>query len=67
MAVYAALTLAAIGLQTFWISRSIGKVEDRIESVDDRLEAFKVEHHRDMQAHTEAISDLRERVARLEA
>lgn len=63
---YAAVIVAVIALQTFWISRAIGKVEDRIESVDDRLEAFRTENHRDMQAHTEAITNLRERVTRLE-
>lgn len=63
---YVALIVAVIGLQTFWISRAIGKVEDRVDGVDSRLELFRTENHRDMQAHTEAITDLRERVARLE-
>jgi hypothetical protein len=64
--VYAALIVAVIALQTFWIGRAIGKVEDGVDGVDSRLEAFRAENHRDMQLHTEAITDLRERVARLE-
>ena len=63
---YAAVILAAIGIQTFWISRSIGKVEDAVDEVKSDLRAFKSENHGDMHAHTEAITSLRERVARLE-
>ena len=48
-----------IGLQTFWVSRSLGRLET---SLDD----FRAEVHRDLTTHTEAITDLRERVARLE-
>lgn len=64
--VYAALIVAVIGLQTFWISRAVGKVEDRVGDVRGDLRAFQTENHRDMQSHTEVITDLRERVARLE-
>ena len=62
-----AILTALIGLQTFWISRSLGRLEVGVDSVDARLDAFRAEVHRDMTTHTEAIADLRERVARLEA
>lgn len=59
-ALYTAIIVAVIGVQTFWISRAIGRVET---GLDD----FKAESHRDVQAHTEMIAGLRERVSRLEA
>lgn len=59
-AFYTAVVGTLIGLQTFWISRSLGSLEGRLNS-------FREEVHRDMTTHTEAIADLRERVARLEA
>jgi len=62
----AALVALPIGIQTFWISRSIGRVEASVDDVRVELRGFKTEVHADMQAHTTAITDLRERVAKLE-
>jgi hypothetical protein len=55
-----AIIVAVIGLQTFWISRSLDRLEGRLDS-------FRAENHADMATHTNAIADLRERVARIES
>jgi hypothetical protein len=59
-AAYTAIIVVVIGIQTYWISRSLGRVGSRLDGFEDRM-------HSDLQAHTQAITDLRERVARLEA
>lgn len=53
------LMTALFGVQTFWINRSLSRLEVS-------LDGFKDQTHRDLQAQTAAIADLRERVARLE-
>lgn len=58
-AVYIAI-IVVISVQTYWISRSLGRAERRLGSFEDRM-------HSDLRAHAEAIADLRECVARLEA
>jgi hypothetical protein len=47
-----------VGIQGFWFSRAL----DRVES---SLDSFRAENHTDMATHTAAIADLRERVARM--
>jgi hypothetical protein len=59
VAIFTTFTGALIGIQTLWINRSLTRLES---GVDD----FRSELHRDLTTHTEAIADLRERVARLE-
>jgi hypothetical protein len=51
---------ADVLVQTHWMNRSLGRVETT-------LDVFRAEVHADMQTHTGAIIDLRERVTRLEA
>lgn len=70
IALSTAFLALVIGLQTFWISRSLGRLEtgqDTLaERLDGRIDSFQAEMHRDLTTHSEAIADLRERVARLE-
>lgn len=49
-----------MGIQGFWFSRALGRVGSSLDS-------FKSESHADMATHTAAITDLRERVARIES
>jgi hypothetical protein len=60
LATMSTIIVAVVGLQTFWISRSL----DRLETL---LDSFRAEVHADMATHTSAITDLRERVARIES
>jgi polyhydroxyalkanoate synthesis regulator phasin len=50
---------ALLGLQGFWINRSLNRVEQA-------LDVFKAQNHADMATHTSHIADLRERVAKIE-
>lgn len=56
-----------VGIQGFWFSRALGRVEFSLDRVQSSLDSFKAESHADMATHTAAIADLRERVARIES
>jgi hypothetical protein len=60
LAIMTTIVVAVIGLQTFWISRSL----DRLET---RLDSFQSATHSDLATLTNAVTDLRERVARIES
>jgi hypothetical protein len=60
LAIMTTIIVAVIGLQTLWISRSL----DRLET---RLDAFQTATHGDLATLTNAVTDLRERVARIES
>jgi hypothetical protein len=60
LAIMTTIIIAVIGLQTFWISRSL----DRLET---RLDGFQSATHSDLTTLTSAVTDLRERVARIES
>lgn len=57
---------ALLGLQGFWINRSLGRVEAAVDRVDTALNDHKAESHSDMATLTSHIADLRERVAKIE-
>jgi hypothetical protein len=65
------IVVAVIGLQTFWISRSLDRLETRLDagldSLGARLDSFRSETHADLATLTNAVTDLRERVARIES
>ena len=54
------------GLQSFWMNRSLGRVEASVDGLRTEFGAFRAEIHRDLTTHTNAIADLRERMARVE-
>ena len=58
LAIMSTIIVAVVGLETFWISRSL----DRLET---RLDAFQTATHNDLATLTNAVTDLRERVARI--
>jgi hypothetical protein len=49
-----AFTGLIVGVQTFWIARSLDRIDARLDRFEDQM-------HRDLQAHTEAIAELRAR------
>jgi hypothetical protein len=55
------LIATVVGIQTFWISRSISKVEDGLAKVNKTLDEMKTEIVRD---HGERIAKLEERIIR---
>jgi hypothetical protein len=61
------LLIAVIGLQTFWISRSLDRLDSSLDRLDARLDAFQAATHSDLATLTNAVTDLRERVARIES
>jgi hypothetical protein len=67
LAIMTTIIVAVIGLQTFWISRSLDGLEGSLDRLEGRLDSFSAENHADMATHTSAIADLRERVARIES
>jgi uncharacterized protein YoxC len=56
-----------VGIQSFWFSRALGRVESSVDRVEASLDGLKAESHADMATHTAVIADLRERVARIES
>jgi hypothetical protein len=62
-----AVFVAVIGLQTFWISRSLDRLDAGLDSLGARLDSFRSETHDDLATLTNAVTDLRERVARIES
>lgn len=58
--ILAVIVGAAITLQSFWIKQAL-------DALTNRIDRFESRNHEDMQAHTQSIIELRERVTRLEA
>jgi uncharacterized protein YoxC len=67
LAIMTTVIVAVIGLQTFWISRSLDRLEGSLDRLDTRLDGFQTATHSDLATLTNAVTDLRERVARIES